>query len=211
LLPAQPYHSGLSVKIFGDNFSELRRIANDVVSALQSAPGTADVVSDQRPPLAQIAAKVDRAAAARFGIKVADISDLIQTGIGGIGVSQVFISERRYDVTVRFSPDTRSSPEAIGNLTLTSKLGALVPISQVAKIQSTVLMTATVATLGMLPAALATGVGSDVQRIIATVVAGGLIPATLLTLFMIPTLYYVIERYMERRTSEARSRAVVGA
>jgi heavy metal efflux system protein len=74
-------------------------------------------------------------------------------------------------------------------------------------------MTATVATLGMLPAALATGVGSDVQRSIATVVAGGLIPATLLTLFMIPTLYYVIERYMERRASEAAPEAapVVGA
>lgn len=70
-----------------------------------------------------------------------------------------------------------------------------------------VLMTATVATLGMLPAALATGVGNDVQRSIATVVAGGLIPATLLTLFMIPTLYYVIERSMERRTPEGASEA----
>jgi cobalt-zinc-cadmium resistance protein CzcA len=58
-----------------------------------------------------------------------------------------------------------------------------------------VLMTAAVATVGMLPAALATGVGSDVQRSLATVVAGGLIPATLLTLFIIPTLYFVIERW----------------
>ncbi len=53
-----------------------------------------------------------------------------------------------------------------------------------------VLMTATVATVGMLPAALATGVGSDVQRSLATVVAGGLVPATLLTLFIIPTLLF---------------------
>ncbi len=57
-----------------------------------------------------------------------------------------------------------------------------------------VLMTAAVATVGMLPAALATGVGSDVQRSLATVVAGGLILATLLTLFIIPTFYFVIER-----------------
>ena len=57
-----------------------------------------------------------------------------------------------------------------------------------------VLMTATVATVGMLPAALATGVGSDVQRSLATVVAGGLFPATLLTLFLVPTFYFVIER-----------------
>ena len=57
-----------------------------------------------------------------------------------------------------------------------------------------VLMTATVATVGMLPAALATGVGSDVQRSLATVVAGGLFLATLLTLFVVPTYYFVIER-----------------
>jgi cobalt-zinc-cadmium resistance protein CzcA len=62
-----------------------------------------------------------------------------------------------------------------------------------------VLMTASVATVGMLPAALATGVGSDVQRSLATVVAGGLIPATLLTLFIIPTFYFALERRVAPR------------
>jgi len=62
-----------------------------------------------------------------------------------------------------------------------------------------VLMTASVATVGMLPAALATGVGSDVQRSLATVVSGGLIPATFLTLFIIPTVYFALERRAARR------------
>ena len=70
-----------------------------------------------------------------------------------------------------------------------------------------VLMTASVATVGMLPAALATGVGSDVQRNLATVVAGGLIPATVLTLFIIPTFYFILERWAERR-APAAERAV---
>jgi cobalt-zinc-cadmium resistance protein CzcA len=61
-----------------------------------------------------------------------------------------------------------------------------------------VLMTATVATIGMLPAALATGVGSDVQRGVAIVVIGGLILATLLTLFVVPSFYYSLERFTER-------------
>jgi cobalt-zinc-cadmium resistance protein CzcA len=74
-----------------------------------------------------------------------------------------------------------------------------------------VLMTATVATLGMLPAALASGVGSDVQRSIATVVAGGLVPATLLTLFLIPTFYYVIERRMAGRAAEPAPEATTPA
>jgi cobalt-zinc-cadmium resistance protein CzcA len=66
-----------------------------------------------------------------------------------------------------------------------------------------VLMTASVATVGMLPAALATGVGSDVQRSLATVVAGGLVPATLLTLFIVPTFYYALERRAARRAHAA--------
>jgi cobalt-zinc-cadmium resistance protein CzcA len=57
-----------------------------------------------------------------------------------------------------------------------------------------VLMTATVAALGLLPAALATGIGSDVQRPLATVVVGGLVSATLLTLLVLPTAYHLIER-----------------
>jgi heavy metal efflux system protein len=67
-----------------------------------------------------------------------------------------------------------------------------------------VLMTASVATLGMLPAALHTGVGSDVQRGIATVVVGGLAISTLLTLIVLPSMYHVIEHWAEQRHGVAR-------
>jgi heavy metal efflux system protein len=70
-----------------------------------------------------------------------------------------------------------------------------------------VLMTATVATVGMMPAALATGVGSDVQRGVATVVIGGLLLATLLTLFILPSLYYSLERMAERWASRRQASA----
>jgi cobalt-zinc-cadmium resistance protein CzcA len=62
----------------------------------------------------------------------------------------------------------------------------------------------------MLPAALATGVGSDVQRSLATVVAGGLIITTFFTLFLIPTFYFVVERLVLRRT-EAQSAHVAAS
>jgi heavy metal efflux system protein len=357
-------HSQLAARIYGDDFNELRRIGKAVAKVLKETSGATEVAVDDRPPLPQILITADREAAARYGINVADIADLIQTGIGGSAVNQVFIGERRYDVTVRFPEAVRSSPEAIGRLPLTSTGGALVPLSQVARIklqegESTinrdmnrryllvkfdsagrglpalladarravadkvsydtrryriewvghfedeqraearfglilglilglmivllyaefgllrqvililgvvplatlgglialhgigvtlnvasgvgfialfgvavmngvimvanlnrvrnlgmplmeavvtgaserlrpVLMTATVATVGMLPAALATGVGSDVQRSLATVVAGGLMMATLMTLFLLPTMYFVVERLAGR-------------
>ncbi|HXJ77568.1 MAG TPA: efflux RND transporter permease subunit, partial [Candidatus Methylomirabilis sp.] len=62
-----------------------------------------------------------------------------------------------------------------------------------------VLMTASVATLGLMPAALARGVGSDVQRPLATVIVGGLITATSLTLIVLPVLYAVLENRRARR------------
>jgi len=62
-----------------------------------------------------------------------------------------------------------------------------------------VLMTAAVAALGMVPAALQTGIGSDVQRPLATVVVGGLITATVLSVFVLPAIYLVVEGWVQRR------------
>ena len=76
-----------------------------------------------------------------------------------------------------------------------------------------VLTTATVAALGLVPAALAHGLGSDVQRPLATVVVGGLVTATVLTLVLLPAMYYLIEEYVsrrQRRDSDATVEAVKG-
>jgi cobalt-zinc-cadmium resistance protein CzcA len=72
-----------------------------------------------------------------------------------------------------------------------------------------VLMTASVATLGLFPAALSHSVGSDVQRPLATVIVGGLISATFLTLFILPAVYYVVERRVARKTEEKARTALL--
>src|SRR5260370_40590447 len=102
---------------------------------MQPAAGATEAADEQPQQTPQIIITPDPEAAARYGINGADITDLIQTGIGGGAVSQVFIGERRYDTTVRFPAAGRSSPEAIGRLLLTSSGGALVPLSQVARIK----------------------------------------------------------------------------
>jgi heavy metal efflux system protein len=70
-------HSDLVVKVFGQDFPEMRRIAGNLVSILEKIPGASDVTIDQEPPLPQIQVKVDREAAARFGINVADVASII--------------------------------------------------------------------------------------------------------------------------------------
>ncbi|HTO47235.1 MAG TPA: CusA/CzcA family heavy metal efflux RND transporter, partial [Burkholderiales bacterium] len=128
-------HSDLVVKVYGNDFRETRRIASEVEKVLKTVPGAEDVIIDQEPPLAQVRVEVDRAAAARYGINVADIADLIGTGIGGKPIAQLFIDERRYDIAVRFTGETRNDPDAIGNLVLASSTGARIPLAQVATIR----------------------------------------------------------------------------
>ncbi|TFW32231.1 efflux RND transporter permease subunit [Massilia horti] len=127
-------HSDLVVKVYGDDFHETRRLAKAVEGVLRTVPGAADVIVDQEPPAAQVRIDVDRAAAARLGINVADVMALVQSGIGGSPVSQVYVGDRSYDVAVRFTGVARHDPQAIGNLLLRAANGAHVALAQVAKI-----------------------------------------------------------------------------
>jgi cobalt-zinc-cadmium resistance protein CzcA len=127
-------HSELTVKVFGREFDETRRLANEIARILTSIPGAVDVAVDQEPPLPQLRIEVDRAAAARYGINMSDVADLIEIAIGGRAIAQVFRGERHYAIVARFVESVRNSPEAIGNLTLTTAK-ARIPLAQVARIE----------------------------------------------------------------------------
>src|ERR1700691_1199288 len=363
-------HSPLVIKIYGDDLNQLRSIGAQIVDVLYTIPGTSSASIFQEPPIPQMDIKLDREKAARYGVNMSDVQNVIQTGVGQAPVSTVYVGERTYPLSVRLTQDTRNSPEALGNLFVNTSSGVQVPLSQLADIrvksgESTVtrengqrnltiridnrdrdltsylaeaqakiaarvhfdprkirlewggqfenqrraearllvilalvmgmmlifltigiksfrqamlilgvvplatlgglislhltgqnlnvasgvgfialfgvavqngiimvsnlnrmrksgfelheaimkgaterlrpvLMTATVATLGMLPAAIHTGVGSDVQRGIATVVVGGLAISTLLTLVVLPSMYHVMEHWAEQREGQAR-------
>jgi cobalt-zinc-cadmium resistance protein CzcA len=127
-------HSDLVVKVYGNDFKATRELAGRVQAVLAGVPGAEDAVIDQEPPLPQVRIAVDRAAAARVGVNVSDVADLIGTGIGGSPVGQIFIDDRRYDIAVRFAADARADPQAIGALTLSAPGGARIPLAQVASI-----------------------------------------------------------------------------
>jgi len=130
-------HSELVVKVFGEDFVETRRIAEEILAVLGTVEGAVDLAIDQEPPLPQMQIIIDRDAAARFGINVSQISDLIEVGIGGRAVSEIFLGQRRYDVILRYPEEFRNTPEKIGNLRLTTPYGASVALSQVADIRLT--------------------------------------------------------------------------
>ena len=127
-------HTPLVLRIYGDDFAELRASATRSSTCCTRA-GTADASIFQEPPIPQVAITADRDAAARYGINMGDIINLIQTAVGGAPVTQVYVGDRIYNVTTRVSTRTANNVEALGQLPLTSAGGAQVPLTQVANIR----------------------------------------------------------------------------
>lgn len=128
-------HSELVVKIYGEDFKETRRIAEEVLKTLRTVKGAVDLAIDQEPPLPQIQIIADRQKIAQYGLNVGDVSELIEVALGGKEVSQVFIGVKVYGITCRYIEESRNSPEKIGNLMLTNAEGAKIPLSQVCDIK----------------------------------------------------------------------------
>ncbi len=128
-------HSELVVKVYGEDFKETRRIAEDVLSTLNKIPGSADLAIDQEPPLPQLQIIANRDRIAQYGLNVADVADLIEVALGGKAISQIFIGNKVYDISCRYTEDSRNTPDKIGNLMLTSASGAKIPLSQVAEVK----------------------------------------------------------------------------
>ncbi|MCD8178021.1 MAG: CusA/CzcA family heavy metal efflux RND transporter [Tannerellaceae bacterium] len=128
-------HSELVVKVFGNDFKETRRIAEEVLATLETVKGSADLDIDQEPPLPQLQIHMNRDAIARYGLNVSDVNDLIEIAIGGKAISQLYQGDRVYDITCKYKEDTRDTSEKIAGLMLTSATGAKIPLSQVAEIR----------------------------------------------------------------------------
>ncbi|MCX7651136.1 MAG: CusA/CzcA family heavy metal efflux RND transporter [Flavobacteriales bacterium] len=128
-------HSELVVKVFGQDFRETRRIAEEVLKILRTVPGAVDLAIDQEPPLPQIQIIADRQKIAQYGLNVEDVAELIEVAIGGKAVSQIFVGVKSYDIICRYREDSRNTPEKIGNLMLTNSEGARIPLSQVCEVK----------------------------------------------------------------------------
>ncbi|RGP11615.1 efflux RND transporter permease subunit [Parabacteroides gordonii] len=130
-------HSDLAIKVYGDDITDTRHIADKVVNVLRTISGAADVAIDQEPPLPQLQIIADRDRIAQYGLNFSDVADMIELAIGGKAISQIFVGSKSYDVICRFDDASRNSPESIGNLLLTNGAGAKIPLSQVAEVKMT--------------------------------------------------------------------------
>ena len=125
----------LAVKLYGSDLKQLEATANQIVGVMSGVKGVADLGLFRVIGQPNLNYVVDRAAAARYGVNVADIQDAIQSAVGGSTVTQVLDGEAVYDTTVRYSPLYRRTPETISDIRLLAPSGERVSLGQVTKLQ----------------------------------------------------------------------------
>jgi cobalt-zinc-cadmium resistance protein CzcA len=126
----------LAVKIYGDDLKTLERIGDQVVGIMGKVRGVADLGLFRVIGQPNLDYTVNREAAARFGINVADVQDAIQTAVGGNAVSQVLRGEARYDLVARYLPQYRNTQEAIDNIRLLAPSGERVSLAQLTTVKT---------------------------------------------------------------------------
>lgn len=124
----------LAISIVGYDFDLMRHKADSIAEIVRHTAGATAVNIEQEGTQAQLAIRINRKAAARYGINVSDIQNMVEAAIGGKQIGTIYDGSKKYDILVRYLPDNRSSIEQIKNLQVPATNGALIPMDQLAKI-----------------------------------------------------------------------------
>jgi len=126
--------SEVGVKIFGTDLSTLEDVARRVSNAVRQVPGASNVYPEQVTSGQYLNIEIDRAAAARYGIGVGDIQQVIETAIGETTVTTTIEGRRRFPVRVRYAAEYRADPQMLGQVLVASPGGSQIPLSELARI-----------------------------------------------------------------------------
>jgi Cu(I)/Ag(I) efflux system membrane protein CusA/SilA len=126
--------SKVGVKVFGHDLTQLEERARTVAAVLQRIPGAVDVYPEQVTGAPYLDIRVDREAAARYGITVGVIQDVIETAVGETNLTLTIEGRQRFPVRVRYASPYRATPEALASIPVPAPNGTHVPLGQVATI-----------------------------------------------------------------------------
>jgi heavy metal efflux system protein len=125
----------LATKVYGDELKVLEEKSAQIANIMGTVKGIEDLGVFHVLGQPNLNLTVDRDAAARYQINVADVQDAIQTAVGGNALTQVLKDEARYDLTLRYLPQYRSTREAIEDIRLLAPSGERVSLAQLSKIE----------------------------------------------------------------------------
>jgi len=126
--------ANLAVELSGPSSEVLLDMADRTLDMLKTVPGAQDVNIEQEGPQAQLQVVPDRRLCARYNVRIEDVTNLINTALGGEPVGTLYEGDRRFDIVAKLDRAAVASPQAIGRLLVHTEEGQPVPLAQVAKI-----------------------------------------------------------------------------
>ncbi|MBS0521047.1 MAG: efflux RND transporter permease subunit [Proteobacteria bacterium] len=125
----------LALKLYGPELPTLDRLSGQIKDVLAKVPGVANLSLEANTGKPQIAIRAEIATMARYGVSTAELLEIVRAGIGGKAVSTLIDGTRRFSIMVWLPEQYRQDIEAIQNIPVRTETGALVPLSQLAKIE----------------------------------------------------------------------------
>ncbi|MGA2034081.1 MAG: efflux RND transporter permease subunit [Thermoguttaceae bacterium] len=113
----------IGVKVFGNDLDKIQEVSEQVAEVLKQIPGAVDVFPDQSRGKGYLEIKIDRDRAARYGVKIADVQDVIETALGGKAITMTVEGRERFPVRVRYNRDSRADEEDVKNLLVSAAGG----------------------------------------------------------------------------------------
>ena len=126
--------SPLGIKVSGTDLADIDRIAGEIEKAVKDVPGVTSALAERVSGGRYVEITVDRDAAARYGMNVADVHSIVTAGIGGENIGETIEGRRRFPINVRYPRELRDSLEKLRNLPVVTERGAQIPLSAVAAI-----------------------------------------------------------------------------
>ncbi|MTJ52904.1 efflux RND transporter permease subunit [Anabaena sp. UHCC 0253] len=126
--------SAIAVKVFGPDLEQLRILGKQVEEVIKPIAGVVDLQLEQQVPIKQIQIKFDRNAAARYGLKVGELAETIETALNGKVVSQILEQQQTFDLLVWLKEKDRNNINTISNLLVDTPNNQKIPLAQVAQI-----------------------------------------------------------------------------
>jgi nickel/cobalt tolerance cation efflux system protein len=126
--------SAIAVKIFGPDLVELRKIGEQVRDVIQPIAGVVDLQLEPQLPIRQVQIQYDRAAAAKYGLRMETISEVVETALNGRVVSQIPENQELINIVVSLQEPARNNLDAIRAIPISTPVGEMIPLSAVAQV-----------------------------------------------------------------------------
>ena len=125
----------VGIKIMGEDLQVLSDLGEKIEAVIRQTPGTLSVYSERVTGGNFLDFRIKRKEAARYGLTVGDVQDIIMTAVGGMNLTQTVEGLERYPVNLRYGSELRDTPEKLRRILVPTPMGAQVPIIQLAEIR----------------------------------------------------------------------------